>query len=386
MPRSRKALAIVITPVLLLVSIVALGYDYVRSTAFLVQAAGYHGTVRDVAEWTTEAVTETDTSVPWRGGVLRGRVYRPAEINGPVTLLVPGVHASGIDEPRLVQFARDIAATGRIVVTTELADLMHYSITTRSTDMIEDAALWLSSRSGFARNGRIGMMGISFAGGLSIVAAARPSLRERVAYVLSFGGHGDLPRTLKYLCTGVQPDGSLRPPHDYGIAIILLGVAERMVPAAQVQPLRQAILDFLHASQIDMWDKAQAQVEFSAARATAAALPEPARTLAQFVNDRDVTHLGPMLLPHLPAYGGDAALSPARADTPSAAIYLMHGMDDNVIPAVESKLLAGALSARGVRVRQVATPLVSHASVDHSASVRDVWQVVAFWAHLLDED
>ena len=230
------------------------------------------------------------------------------------------------------------------------------------------------------------MMGISFAGGLSIVAASRPALRDHVAFVLSFGGHGDLPRTLQYLCTGVQPDGSLRPPHDYGIAIILLGVAERMVPPGQVQPLREAILEFLHASQVDMWDKAQAEVEFSAARATAAKLPEPARTLAQFVNGRDVTHLGPMLVAHLPAYGGDAALSPARTDPPSSAIYLMHGRDDNVIPAVESKLLADALAARGARVRQVATPLVSHASVDHSASARDVWQVVAFWAHLLDED
>ena len=46
------------------------------------------------------------------------------------------------------------------------------------------------------------MMGISFSGGLSIVAAGRPSLANRVAYVFSFGGHDDLPRVLRYLCTG----------------------------------------------------------------------------------------------------------------------------------------------------------------------------------------
>ena len=71
------------------------------------------------------------------------------------------------------------------------------------------------------------MMGISFAGGLSIVAAGRPALRDRVAVVLSLGGHGDLPRTLRYLCTGIQPDGERLPPHDYGVVIILLGVADR---------------------------------------------------------------------------------------------------------------------------------------------------------------
>ena len=48
----------------------------------------------------------------------------------------------------------------------------------------------------------VGLMGISFSGGLSIVAAGRPTLRDRVAYVFSFGGHDDLPRVLRYLCTG----------------------------------------------------------------------------------------------------------------------------------------------------------------------------------------
>lgn len=374
------------TPFVLLFCAGAAEYDYVRSTVFLVQAAGYQGAIRNVAEWTTEPIAETEVSIPWRGGALRGRIYRPADVNGPATLLVPGVHASGIDEPRLMQFARDVSSTGRIVVTAELTDLAHYAITTRSTDMIEDAAVWLSTRSGLADKGRIGMMGISFAGGLSIVAAGRPSIRDHVAYVLSFGGHGDLPRTLAYLCTGRQPDGSVRPPHDYGVAIILLGVADQMVPPEQVRPLRDAVLSFLHASQVDMWDKTQAEVEFRAAKATAAAMPEPARTLAQYVNERDVTHLGPLLMPHLTTMGGDAALSPARSAAPSAPVYLMHGLGDNVIPAVESKLLADTLSSRGVRVEQLATPLVTHAEVDRSASVADVWRVIHFWADLLDED
>ena len=252
MTRGRKTLAIVAgVPAALMLSVAA-GYDYVRGAAFVIQAAGLQGSARTVAEWTTTDLVESVTEVPTRSGSVRGRVYRPASTNGPATLLVPGVHAGGIDEPRLIQFARDVASMGRIVVTAELPDLKRYSITPRSTDTIEDAGVWLSERSGYAPDRRIGMMGISFAGGLSIVAASRPSLRDRVAFVMSFGGHGDLPRTLRYLCTGVQPDGSSRPPHDYGIAIILLGVADRVVPAPQAQPLRDAILAFLHASHVDI--------------------------------------------------------------------------------------------------------------------------------------
>ncbi|MEO6212236.1 MAG: hypothetical protein ABIP65_01295 [Vicinamibacterales bacterium] len=385
MARSRKVLTIVAAPLVLLTFGIAAEYDYVRSTSFLIQAAGYKGTVRTVAEWTTVSIVETDTSIPWRGGALRGRVYRPERVNGPATLLVPGIHAEGVDEPRLVQFARDVASTGRVVVTTELSDLKQYRITPRSTDMIEDAAVWLSTRSGFAENGRIGMMGISFAGGLSVVAASRPSLREQVAYVLSFGGHGDLPRTMRYLCTGIEPGGSRRPPHDYGTAILLLGVAAQVVPPPQVQPLRDAILAYLHASHVDMWNKAQAQTEFDRAKQMAAALDEPARTLMQYVNNRDAARLGPVLLPHLALLGGDPSLSPARSAAPAAPVYLMHGADDNVVPAMESVLLEKALTAHGARVHLVATPMITHAEVDRSASARDVWQVVRFWALLLDE-
>jgi dienelactone hydrolase len=274
---------------------------------------------------------------------------------------------------------------GHTVLTAELPDLMRYSVTPRATDMIEDAAAWLARQPDVAADGRVGLMGISFAGGLSIVAAGRTSIRDKAAYVMSFGGHGDLPRTLRYLCTGVQPDGALRPPHDYGVAIILLGVAERVVPAEQVAPLRSAILAFLEASHVDMIDKARGQDAFAHARQLAGDLPEPARTLVINVNNRDVARLGPMLLPHIFELGGDPSLSPSRSAAPAAAVYLLHGTDDNVIPAVESVLLARELRERRARVRQLATPLITHAEVDRAKTFRTIWELVRFWGDLLDE-
>jgi len=385
MLRRRTGLALIVTPVVLLAAWVA-SDDYIRGAAFVVRAAGLDGPLRTVAEWNTDAVSEATTGIPWRNGVLRGRVYRPAQPSDPPVLVFPGVHAGGIDEPRLVQFARDVASVGRTVVTAELPDLKQYSITTRATDMIEDAALWLSAPSGYAPDGRIGLMGISFAGGLALVAASRPSLRDRTAFVLSFGGHGDLPRTLRYLCTGELPQGGHRPPHDYGIAIILLGVAGRLVPPEQVPSLRNAILAFLNASHVAMWDETQANVEFTRAREMAEELAEPARTLMQYVNTRDVARLGPLLLPHVMDLGGDEALSPSKAATPVFPVYLLHGIDDNVIPAAESALLAETLQARGAEVWQLATPLITHAEVDRAAAAGAVLDLVRFWANLLDEE
>jgi predicted esterase len=102
-----------------------------------------------------------------------------------------------------------------------------------------------------------------------------------------------------------------------------------------------------------------------------------------YVNTRDVAHLGPMLAPHLGLLGGDPALSPDRGGAPSCRIYLLHGLDDNVIPAIESELLAATLRTRGVWVDFLPTPLVTHAEVDRAASVSSAFALVRFWAAVL---
>ena len=153
----------------------------------------------------------------------------------------------GIDETRLVGMAEDLAATGYAVVTVAPPDLRQFRITPENTDVLEDAARWLAGRADLAPDGQVGMMGISFSGGLSIVAAGRPGLRDHVAFVLSFGGHGDLIRVMRYLCSGKAPAAdpgaaaaditgiehlSVNPPHDYGVTVVLLTFADRVVPAA----------------------------------------------------------------------------------------------------------------------------------------------------------
>jgi hypothetical protein len=380
--RSRPAILVAL-PFLILLASYFLLHDYVRGAAFVVRAAGMQGFTRTVAEWEARDVVEARIVIPWRGGELPGHKYLPRGTKRLPLLLVPGVHASGVDEPRLVTFARDLASMGHPVVTAGPPDLARYTITPETTDAIEGAAQWLAAQRDLAPDGRIGMMGISFAGGLSIVAAGRPPLRDRVSVVLSLGGHGNLDRTLRYLCTGRQADGTLRPPHDYGAVIILLGVADRLVPAAQVGPLREGVLTFLEATRLDLVDKAKSAATFAMASALEQRLPEPSRTLMGYVNRRDVEHLGPILLPHVSAMADAAGLSPSRSPVPSAAVYLLHGTDDNVVPAAESLALARELADRGGEAHVLATPLISHAQVHEPPSPMDVFRLIAFWGGAL---
>jgi pimeloyl-ACP methyl ester carboxylesterase len=200
---------------------------------------------------------------------------------------------------------------------------------------------------------------------------------------VSFGGHGNLTRVARFLCTGEQPDGTFRKPHDYGVVITLINVANQIVPPEQVAPLRAAIVTFLSASHLDMYDKAAAAKEFGHARELQTALPEPSATFMKYVNDRQVKELGAALLPFAEKFGNTPSLSPEMASDLTAPVFLIHGADDNVVPAMESAWLADRLKKQ-VPVHVLITPLITHAEVDRGAGATDVWRLVRFWHDVFD--
>ncbi len=358
---------------------------YGRTLSLLVRMGRLQGPVAShVGRWQTTTVERQTLSFTARHGPRTARLYKPARIRTRPLLLTGGVHALGIDEPRLIAFAEQLARTGTPVVTPSLPDLKEYLVTTRLTDDIEDAAraILVAPEVPHAPDGRIGMLGISFAGGLSIVAAGRDTLRDRVAFVFSMGGHAQLPPVMRYLCTGVQPDGRHHPPHDYGSVILLTNIAGDVVPADQVTPLRSAVHQFLHASHVDMFDKAQAALEFERAVALEAQLPPEARAFMHMVNTRDVAGLGRRLLPYLDRWGQEAALSPARSPAPTAPVFVMHAQGDDVIPDSEAEALGAYLRSRGTPVRVHVTPMLNHAEVRRAPSVRELIALVRMWAEL----
>ena len=372
------------------------GPAYARGLSLVVRAAHLDGWLKTAADTQTHTWTAGPaTTVPTRLGDIPARLYRPAGTIRRAAILTPGVHAMGIDEPRLRGLAGDLAASGVAVLTIALPDLVRYRFTIESVDQIEDAASWLAAQPALAPDGKVGLMGISFAGGLSVVASGRPAVRDKIAFVFSFGGHGDLPRVLRYLCTGLEPlapdaaSGTplrFRAPHDYGVAVILLGIADRMVPTDQVEALRGGIETFLTASQLTLVDMGQATATFTRSQAIAATLPEPSAHLMRYVNERNTKALGAELLPvleRIDAY--PPALSAERSPAPAAPVYLLHGTDDTVIPAVETRLLAESLRARGVAVHPLLSGLITHAEVDKGAAAGETWALIRFWTGLLEQ-
>src|SRR3954469_7967412 len=81
---------------------------YLDGLAFVVRAADMDGRIRRIADFDTVRITTREMSIPTLRGPMRARAYEPEGPHRRTALLTSGLHASGIDEPRLVRLAQQI--------------------------------------------------------------------------------------------------------------------------------------------------------------------------------------------------------------------------------------------------------------------------------------
>jgi pimeloyl-ACP methyl ester carboxylesterase len=217
-------------------------------------------------------------------------------------------------------------------------------------------------------------MGFSFAGGLSLVAAADPALAGRVAYVVSVGGHHDLERVLRFLIRNeVETPAGLehRQAHDYGLVVLLYGSVDRFAPEADRAALRDALRASLH------------QDPAAATAAAARLTTDRGRQLWQLADAKKLQTLAPELEALVAAQRLElAALSPrGRLAAIRAPVLLVHGTDDSVIPASETAWASAELgSADHIAL---VTPLMEHVEVNRPAGLGDKLALLRFIAQML---
>ena len=302
-------------------------------------------------------------------------VYEPRAGHDRALLVIHGVHWGGYHEPRLVLFARRLAAFGFAVVTPQIRDLKSYDLVPRGVSDIERSARWLLDESGLVDergDGRIGVLGISFGGGLCLSAVTRPTLRDRVAYAFSFGGHADMDRTMEYLVTGDLPDGGHLEPHVYGQAVILRMGADQLVPPEDVGYLDRALTAYL-------------QGDPNRAREIGLKLGREAHDLLEMCLERDTEALGAILEPIVRRHRADPILSPVRWPSPDHPVFLLHGDVDNVIPPSETEELA-RWASRTAPTESLITSLITHVELDEEqqdSSVGEYLALVRLWTEML---
>jgi dienelactone hydrolase len=357
----------------------------VGTVALLFDLGGWTAFPRPLVPVRAAATSAETITIPTRHGPVVARIDRPAGGADRTLVVLPGVHAAGLDEPRLARFSTRLAGAGINVVSVPLPDLRAFRIVGRSTEEAEDVTAWIASNRSLAPSGRVSLAGVSFAGGLALVAAGRPSLAGHLDAAVSLGGHGDLGQVLDYLCTGRLPDGTALAPHDYSVAVVALAAVPHLVPPAEAANLERGILFFLEASADESPERTRGRSQLDEAARLRDTMPARSRQVMDWVLGRNVSSLGAAIHPFIAELAKDPALSPERSPATTVPVFLLQGQNDTVIPPSETPRLAAYLESRGTpSVRWLLTPVLSHVGVDTRVSVSDWWRLIRFWRELED--
>ena len=320
-------------------------------------------------------VQREDLTIPGKAGPIRARLYFRAGAPARGGIVVAhGVHYRGIDEKRLIPFANALAESGLAVLTPELSDIADYRITPSGVAVLQDSVRYLAARRDRVESERVELLGFSFAGGLSLVAAQAPDVAERLTSVTSVGGHHDLRRVLRFLIHNEieTPSGVVKSQaHEYGLVVLVYGNLEHFVPAADVPAMRTGFQAWLQE------DRPRAR-EAAKARTT----PEAER-LWQLLESQRLQELAPELDQLLASQSAELrALSAAgHLQQLNVPVYLLHGSHDSVIPPSETD--AAALELDGAEHQALVSPLLEHVEVSKTAGLGEKLALVSFMAKLL---
>ena len=317
-------------------------------------------------------VSTTTLTIPSSAGIVQARLYTPIPApNAPGLVLIPGIHYLGMDEPRLIAFARSMSACGLRVLTPELPDSRDYRIQPSDVQAIGDSVQWMQNATGHP----VGLMGLSFSGGLALMAAAKPPFSNEISFVFSVGAHDDLLRVATFYATEADPlpDGDVEraKPNNYGPWVLAYEHPEDYVPQADVAAIRAV----LRARLYENWtlEKQLSATLTATQKAEYERLLDPKQEdAALFASNKK--HAAEM-----------AAVSPtghlAGLHVP---VYLLHGRADTLIPFAEAEWLAEDLP-RGTLKALVISPLIAHVSTNTSKpSVWDEWQLLHLLAQVME--
>jgi dienelactone hydrolase len=314
---------------------------------------------------------EEDGSALTPHGPLRYRLYIPQDVKNPGgVVLLHGVHHLGIEDPRMWNLARALAGAGVLVMTPELQDLADYRVTARTIDVIGDSTVVLSTR----MNRSVGLIGLSFAGGLALLAADRKDYAPNIGFVLAIGAHDDMGRVARFFAANIiaKPDGTeaALAAHEYGVLVLAYSHLEDFFSPQDVPTAREALRQWL-------WDQPQAIQ-------TAASLSkEGQHEMDELLHHRD--QLQEALLKEITLHRAEMdAVSPHghMADM-HIPVYLLHGAGDTVIPASETLWLAKDVPPANVKAVLVSQALV-HVDMDAKVTWQEQWQLVDFMSQVLE--
>ena len=235
-----------------------------------------------------------------------------------------------------VHFAQALARLGVVVALPESSGMLSEHLTFDEVDAIRVSLHALDARSDVDAS-RVGLVGLSASGGLSIVAAAQPDLRDEIEFVNSFGSYDDATSLLVDVASQTNDTGAAWTPE-----------------VRTVEVVSNALID--------------------------AGVSEADRTeLLSGTTRERATEIVAAFTPEVRARLNSVSPSSVLAEV-KARLYLMHDVDDPFIPVTESRDLVASAPPRLV-TRYTEFSIFAHVIPDRPVPwqtfLPDLWRL--FW-------
>lgn len=157
----------------------------------------------------------------------------------PGVYIQHGMSALGIDDPRILELAENIASSGHSVILPELPEVKGLRIEEKTIAHIEDLMMEVSSTKHLFNGNDLGYLSASFSGGMGLIAASKSNTRKKIKTSMAIGAYCDFLDTVPFVFSNYEID-------PYAVYVILYNFLHRFEPALaeELQPVYyEAALD-----------------------------------------------------------------------------------------------------------------------------------------------
>ena len=224
---------------------------------------------------------------------------------------------------------------------------------------------------------RVGILAISFSGGLSLLAASNPQYSPSIAWVASVGGYYDLAHVLRFFATGeaVRPDGSVEhmQPHEYGPLIVVYDEPQDFFAPQDVQAGHEALKLLLAENG-------------KASEALTTTMTPADQEIMQRIYHKQRASFAPAILAEIDKRREElAAASPAgHLQALHVPVLLLHGSDDVIIPPTEMLWLQRDIPKEYLRDALI-SPAIGHVDFGVKVKLHDRLALVHWMALMIHE-
>ncbi len=280
--------------------------------------------------FSTEPVYE-QIAIPGTDARALAELYRPGTPGPHAGVVVClGVVPFDVTHPQVKRLGSALARRGFVALIVWSADMRSLRISANDTSLLASAFDWLLAQPEVDAE-RCGFLGTCVGGGFTLVAAARPEVRDRVAFVTCFAPFGSLRSLALDIGSGTtEIDGIRRP---WNVDQLSRHVYVRTLTAG------------LDAAEAEHLETAWFEHQSLPAPAT---LSPAARALLPLLETSD-RHALERLLDQFPTLREAIdAVSPIASapDIRAPLVMIGHDRDDGVIPFGESQRLFAAFDGR----------------------------------------